>query len=123
MGKFSLTTEGMVAYNAMLQALDAQQRINEALAASRDAVSYIAERFEIQVQQLELLRDSDESYLIVVGYSFAAVIAAGRPIEVKEAQDDKPGRSNCILASLTISAHCMDGSVLSAGGFELTLST
>lgn len=123
MDKFSLTTEGIAAYNAMLQALDAQQRINEALAAAKDAVSYLAERFELQVQQLELLRDSDKGYLNVVGYSIAAVIAAGRPVEVKETHADKSARSSCIRGSLTLCAHCMDASVIYAGRFEMTLNT
>lgn len=123
MDKFRLTTAGMASYNALLEAFNEQQRLDEAAAAARDSLSYIIHRFELPVQQLELLRDSNKNFLDTVGYCFAAAIAAGRPVGIRETQDDKAGSNCCILASLALSVHFMDGGVTSSGKCEVTLST
>jgi len=76
MKKHPLTPEGIEHFQQQLYNSDDFRVREEAVALADDPLGWIAWHFELSVDQLELLRSINQSFMLVLGFSLAAALLA-----------------------------------------------
>ncbi|MBY8961790.1 hypothetical protein KJK34_03390 [Flavobacterium sp. D11R37] len=91
MTRHSFTPEGEAALHAELLEFDIEQLQNETMQLSKNPLGWLASRFELTVQQLELLRALDASFLPYIGFGLSGALISRRPFLFKgwDSQPDK----------------------------------
>jgi len=118
MVKFSLIPTGVEAFTAQLYKLSNDKLRNEAVVLAEDPLAYIAAHFEVQLHQLEFLRNLDESFVHILGWSMAIAVLSRRPITysmMNDMAEFSSCRGTCILLSSQFSHHLDEGVINAAG--------
>jgi hypothetical protein len=92
MTRHSFTLEGAAALHAELLEFDIEQQQDEAVQLLKNPIGWLASRFELTVQQLELLRALDAPFMQCIGVGLSGAVIARRPFLFK-GWDTQPARS------------------------------
>lgn len=118
MSKFSLTPTGVAAFTAQLYQSGDDMLQSESVLLAEDPRAYIAAHFEIPVRQLEFLRELDERFVLVLGWSLAIALLSRRPI-IYSIMNDMGESVNCdnkcVLLSSQFTHHLAEGAVTATG--------
>jgi len=118
MSKFSLTPAGIEAFTAQLYKLSNDRLRTEAVLPAEDGRSYIAANFEMPVHQLEFLRNLNDSFVCILGWSLAIALLSRRPVTYSMSNDVTGlGRckDSCILLSSQFAHHFDEGGISTTG--------
>lgn len=122
MTRYSFTPEGAAALHAELLEFDIEQLQDEAMQLSKNPLGWLASRFELTVQQLELLRELEASFMQCIGAGLSGALIARRPFLFK-GWDSQPARSvpTRVVMSNTICVTYDDSNGFTADG-EVTIT-
>ena len=118
MAKFSLTPTGVEAFTTQIYKLSNDKLRSEAIVLAEDPRAYITTRFDVPVHQLEYLRDLNESFLAILGWSLAVALLSRRPIAysmMNDAVELSSCKDACILLSSQFSHHIGEGAITATG--------
>ncbi len=118
MAKFSLTPTGVEAFTAQLYKSSNDNLRSEAVLLAEDPRAYIAAHFEVPVHQLEFLRNLNEIFVHILGWSLAVALVSRRPIAysmMNKTGELRSCKDACILLSSQFSHHIDDGAVTATG--------
>jgi len=118
MSKFSLTPTGVEAFTAELYKLGNDRLQTEAVLVAEDTRSYIAANFEMPVHQLELLRNLNDSFVYILGWSLAVALLNRRPVTYSILNDVTEWghcKNSCILLSSQFAHHLDENGVSTTG--------
>lgn len=124
MEKYTLTAAGLKAFTAKLYQFSDKKLQAEAVLITRDPREYIAAHFEIPVQQLEYLRNINENFMLIMGWSLAVAVLSRRPVTFAILSDNALGNTcedACILVSAKLASHITGGVVASTGSLDIQI--
>jgi hypothetical protein len=118
MAKFSLTQTGVEGFTAKLYKFSNEKLRSEATLLAEDPRAYIAAQFEMQVHQLEFIRNLNDDFMCILGWSLATALLSRRPITysmMNDITDVSSCNDACILLSSQFSHHLGEGAVSATG--------
>ena len=125
MEKYPLTSAGADALQAALYKLDSTQLQAEAELLAQDPYAWIAGHIELEVRQVEYLRNIDEGFMMMFGWNLAAALLGRRRISFRRIANQKEMENcadTCILYTTQFSCHFAKGENSTTGHFEITLT-
>lgn len=118
MAKFSLTPTGVEAFTTQIYKLSNDKLRSEAIVLAEDPRAYIMTHFDVPVHQLEYLRDLNESFVAILGWSLAVALLSRRPIAysmINDAVEFSTCKDACIVLSSQFSHHIGEGAITATG--------
>jgi len=118
MAKFPLTPKGVEAFTDGIYKLSNDELRIEATSLAEDSRAYIAAHFEMPVHQLEFLRNLNEDFVHILGWSLAIAFLSRRPINysvMNYTVQLGSCKGSCILLSSHLSNHIIEGVVSATG--------
>jgi len=118
MAKYSLTPTGVEAFTAQQYKFSNDKLKIEVALLAEDPRAYIAAHFEMRVHQLEFLRNLNEDFVCILGWSLAIALLSRRPITYSIMNDiTELGscKDSCILLSSQFSHHIGEGGISATG--------
>lgn len=124
MEKYSLTAAGVRAFTAGLYQFTDKRLQAEAQLITHDPRAYITAHFEMPVLQLEYLREINEMYMLIIGWSLAVAILSRRPITFAMIGDIESAGTcadTCVLVSVKLASHLSGGVISSTGTLDIQI--
>lgn len=125
MEKYPLTSVGISTLQELLYSLsDDELRVDAELLAA-DPRAWIAGHLELEVHQLECLRNIQEGFMQILGWNIAAAVLGRRPITLSHRGDlvkNVTDKKSCILFNCSISSHFADEIITSTGSLDIVFT-
>lgn len=120
--KNALTKDGITGFCLNLYLLKDDDLRVEACMVADNLITYLSKHFELQVGQLEFLRNLGSDLILIIGWQAAIAFLSRRPILFT----DMLGNSGtcgdkCILTNIKLSTHFDDGMITSSGQLEIRI--
>lgn len=123
MNRFPLTAEGIDSLQARLLSLDDALLQEKAERLADDLISWLCEHFELTVEQLEFMREMDDTVLLALGWSLASSLVFRLPMRIS-------GLAHFCMADLTNASGSLDisatiflkGRPKASGALSLTIN-
>ena len=123
MNKFPLTAEGIDGLQAELLAVEDALLQEKAERLADDLIPWLCEHFELTVEQLESIREMDDTVLLALGWSLASSLVFRLPMRISGFEHFRVADLANASGSLDISAIIfLKGRPKVSGALSLTIN-